>query len=626
MKQRNYITGITGMRALAVLGVIIYHLMPHTMPGGYLGVPLFFVISGYLMTEILVTEWEARQKIKLFNFYYRRARRIYPSLILLFIVFGAVALFLPQDFLTNFRSITLTSLFNVNNFWQIMNGSSYFDRFSNQSAFTHLWSLSIEGQFYLTWPIIVALTMYKDPSRKLLRRVTAILTVLSGILMIAFYTPETINRIYYGTDTRLFSVLMGAYLALIIRDKKVELKKLNEIQGLVIGGLSFFVIILGFIFLPDNEAFVYRGGMFIFSLFSAVFLFSIIQFKLMNRLFTNPVFDWIGTRSYEIYLVQFPVLIIYETLMKLDGNNIWFHFFVQMIIILILSELMYRVVMRYKIELTFKKVERKKWTELVKTTEQKIAIGIFGCLLVLFSLSFVEASSGRNESSLELEKKLASNQKIIEKANKENKEKQPKTNQTDENKVEETTTSSLKETQTTETIEAVDLSYDLTSEEKEKAKELNVTSIGDSVLLSAAPDLQTIFPKMIVNAEVGRQLVDSPPVVKKMVDKNEIGDIVVVVLGTNGSFNSKDIDQLMTYFGERPVFFVNTMVERSWQKIVNDELNDTVERYDNAHLIDWKTASSGQRSWFDEDNVHMTHDGAAIFSHLLAKEILQTVS
>lgn len=131
---------------------------------------------------------------------------------------------------------------------------------------------------------------------------------------------------------------------------------------------------------------------------------------------------------------------------------------------------------------------------------------------------------------------------------------------------------------------------------------------------------------MIVNAEVGRQLVDSPPVVKKMVDKNEIGDIVVVVLGTNGSFNSKDIDQLMTYFGERPVFFVNTMVERSWQKIVNDELNDTVERYDNAHLIDWKTASSGQRSWFDEDNVHMTHDGAEIFSHLLAKEILQTVS
>lgn len=161
MHKRKYIKGIDGLRAIAVIGVILYHLMPQSVSGGFLGVPLFFVISGYLMTDILLFEWENRQKIKIRDFYFRRVKRIYPSLLVLFIVTGSIFPFISKKYLLNFKEIITSSIFNVNNWWQIANGFSYFDRFSNESPFTHLWSLSIEGQFYIVWPIILAILLYK---------------------------------------------------------------------------------------------------------------------------------------------------------------------------------------------------------------------------------------------------------------------------------------------------------------------------------------------------------------------------------------------------------------------------------------------------------------------------------
>ena len=606
-QKRKYITGIDGLRSIAVVGVILYHLIPRYMPGGYLGVTLFFVISGYLMTDILLNQWENRKKIGLKNFYYKRARRIYPSLIMMLIITGSTFVFVSKDLLLNFKQIVVSSLLNVNNFWQILSGSSYFDRFGNESAFTHLWSLSIEGQFYILWPIVVALLVFKRDDFKLLGQVILSLTILSGVLMFAFYHPDNVNRIYYGTDTRLFSILMGAYLAIFLREKDEMLMKIDEKIQIVAWGISLLMIILSFVYLKDSSVFVYSGGMFLFSLICMVLLGLVISYDKPNQFLTNPLFKWIGTRSYEIYLWQFPVMISYEKMIKFNGDHSWVHFVIQLTLILLLSEITYRIVQFLVFDIKFSK---ENFLKIIETLQGKTAAVGTVILLLLFSYSLIIAPSGRTEASVALQKKLEQNKKIIE------------------NKNEKTTSSSSTESKEKETTETSNQEANdtLTNEESTYLKKIKLTAIGDSLLLSAAPEVQDVFPDNFIDAEVGRQLVDSEDVFKKAASDKKIGDAILVVLGTNGSFDSKDIDNIMNNLEGKPVFFVNTMVQRSWQKAVNDELDKTANRYKNAHVIDWKSYSEGKQTWFEADDLHLTPEGATAFSNLVGKNVYEVMN
>ena len=606
-QKRKYITGIDGLRSIAVVGVILYHLIPRYMPGGYLGVTLFFVISGYLMTDILLNQWENRKKIGLKNFYYKRARRIYPSLIMMLIITGSTFVFVSKDLLLNFKQIVVSSLLNVNNFWQILSGSSYFDRFGNESAFTHLWSLSIEGQFYILWPIVVALLVFKRDDFKLLGQVILSLTILSGVLMFAFYHPDNVNRIYYGTDTRLFSILMGAYLAIFLREKDEMLMKIDEKIQIIAWGISLLMIILSFVYLKDSSVFVYRGGMFLFSLICMVLLGLVISYDKPNQFLTNPLFKWIGTRSYEIYLWQFPVMISYEKMIKFNGDHSWVHFVIQLTLILLLSEITYRIVQFLVFDIKFSK---ENFLKIIETLQGKTAAVGTVILLLLFSYSLIIAPSGRTEASVALQKKLEQNKKIIE-----NKNEKTVSSSSTESKEKETTETSNQEVNDT-----------LTNEESTYLKKIKLTAIGDSLLLSAAPEVQDVFPDNFIDAEVGRQLVDSEDVFKKAASDKKIGDAILVVLGTNGSFDSKDIDNIMNNLEDKPVFFVNTMVQRSWQKAVNDELDKTAKRYKNAHVIDWKSYSEGKQTWFEADDLHLTPEGATAFSNLVGKNVYEVMN
>lgn len=611
--KRKYITGIDGLRSIAVIGVILYHLTPRIMPGGFLGVTLFFVISGFLMTDILLTEWQRRKKIGLTNFYAKRAKRIYPSLIMVFVLSGSAFLFLSKELLTNFRQIVVSSLLNFNNFWQIFNGSSYFDRFGNESPFTHLWSLSIEGQFYILWPIIIAFLLYKQETHKRLTQFVVFTMTLSAILMVAFYSPDTLNRLYYGTDTRIYSILMGAYLAIFLRDYEEKISQIKNSHKLMAFIVSSAFIVISFVLFKDSAAFVYQGGMIIFSLASTILLGTVLTYEKSNQVLTNPIFKWIGTRSYEIYLWQFPVMITYEKLAKWDGSNSFWHLLVQFIIILLLSEFTYHTVLFFRKNISYSK----EWLlSTLENWEGKAIVLSTIFLFILFGYSFYTAPSGRSAESISLEKKLNENKKII------SSEEKPKEVTKNSSTTKESSKEEDKEEPKSEEKEVFSLSKDETS----YLQDLNVTAIGDSLLLSAAPEIQKIFPKSIIDAEVGRQFIDSEPIFEKMTKDKKLGDVVVVVLGTNGSFTSKDVSQVMTFADGKEVFFVNTMVQRPWQKAVNDELNKTQETYKNAHVIDWKDYSLEKYDWFDVDDVHLTPVGAENFSTLVGKEIYKTLN
>ncbi|WP_077275044.1 hypothetical protein [Vagococcus penaei] len=243
--------------------------------------------------------------------------------------------------------------------------------------------------------------------------------------------------------------------------------------------------------------------------------------------------------------------------------------------------------------------------------KSKVAVASVSCLFLGFGTAFAVAPSGRADSSVALQKKLETNKRLIE---------EKKVTQETSEKI--TDSSLSKSNQTSDSTTTA--STILTPEEVKKAETLKVSAVGDSVLLSAAPDFQATFKQALIDAEIGRQLVDSEEVFKKLSQENKLGDVVVISLGTNGSFSSKDIDDIMSYLEDRQVYFVNTMVERPWQKTVNDELMQTAKRYRNAHVIDWKSYSANHPEWFDVDNVHLVPDGAQAFSALIAKEILES--
>ena len=216
LKNSRYITGFDGIRTLAVIGVIVYHLLPYRLQGGYLGVPIFFVVSGYLITDLLLQEYEQNRRIDLVGFYERRLKRLYPALVAMVLATAAYITLFQRSLLTGLKDIIWTNFLYIYNWWEIGHGQSYFDRFNGESPFTHLWSLSIEGQFYFIWPLLLIGLLALFKQRKQIFQILLSLAILSGILMAALTIGgASSNRVYYGTDTRLFAVLFGVALAFV---------------------------------------------------------------------------------------------------------------------------------------------------------------------------------------------------------------------------------------------------------------------------------------------------------------------------------------------------------------------------------------------------------------------------
>ena len=597
--RRRYITGIDGLRTLAVLAVIGYHLFPTIIKGGYLGVTLFFVISGYLMTDILYQQWEDNQKIKLGLFYKRRIQRLAPSLLIMLCLCGAILLFFPHQFLNQFRGVVASSLFYYNNWWQILHGVSYFEQFGQAMPFVHLWSLSVEGQFYLLWPIIMGLMFFKNVKPKIMIGVTAGLSIISAIEMAVLYNPQDLNRVYYGTDTRLFALMLGCLLAVVVRAYSEKIKDL-QFKYFNLTGISLLVILIPcMIWYPDNSPFVYRGGMYLYSLICMLVLGLVVLSENFNALLTNKFFHWIGTRSYEIYLWQYPVLIVYETTMKLGGKNMLMHGIIELVIILLLSELTYHLVKYYRHNVS--NFSFKNFAKLNSKTKVQMVIS---CVVVmLFTISFVIAPNGKTETTQQLEQALQNKEQQI----KENSKPQTASEQTEQEKE---LVANSKQTPVPLTLQQV-----------QAVNKLPVTAIGDSVLLDAAPDLQKFMPEIDVNAEVGRQLKDSISIVEKMKKENKLAKNVIISLGTNGHFENSELKEMLNLLKGHQVYLVNVVVPKSWQEGVNRELESAAKKYKNVHLINWYGLDNEKDEWFFDDGTHMNEEGSVIYAEQIVKDI-----
>ncbi|EMF0105224.1 acyltransferase family protein [Enterococcus hirae] len=606
LKNSRYITGFDGIRSLAVVGVILYHLLPTSLKGGYLGVPIFFVVSGYLITDLLLQEWEQNGKINIWQFYVRRMKRLYPGLVFLLITASAYITLFQRGLLNNLRGTVVSSLLYVNNWWQIKNGLSYFDRFANESPFTHIWSLAVEGQNYLVWPILFVLLMVFVRKKKWIVYTVLGGSLISAILMMILFTPGgDPTRVYYGTDTRLFSIWLGSALAFVwpsTRLKKNIPKQAKRVLNLA-GLISLIALILFFFLLDDHYSFVYYGGMLLVSLFCVVLVaVTAHPGASVNKWLTNPVFSWIGKRSYGIYLYQFPVMIFYEAKVANIADHVLLHTLIEISLILIISELSYRYIERPLARFDYGQTIQvvKGWFTKPIISKQKPWV-IPGILMVLIALvGFVTAPKNSvTADQKKLQAQIAESKRLAEESQK-------------------------NEDNNSNTVDQAVLDkYGLTAKQGKKAQKLELTAFGDSVMLDAATDLKELYPKVVVDGDVGRQLYASEPYIEELKKQNLLKDTVLIGLGTNGAFSESQFDSIMSALGDRKVYWVNVRVPtKRWQNDVNALLAQMAKKYDNLTLIDWYDYSNSHNDWFYDDQVHPNPEGMKHYIHLVSETLL----
>lgn len=616
LKKSRYISGFDGIRTLAVIGVILYHLAPYQFQGGFLGVPIFFVVSGYLITDLLFQEWQQNKRIDVIGFYIRRVKRLYPALVTLVLATTAYITLFARDLLANIRAVIMTNLLYVYNWYQVAHHESYFDKFGTQSPFTHLWSLSIEGQFYLFWPLIIIILLKFVKKKQPIFDTMIILAFISALLMAILYrTGQDPSRVYYGTDTRMFSILLGAALAVVWpstalrKDLPTNLRLLLD----VIGGGALMLLCLMFMQMTGESALVYRGGMFFFSVLSMILVAVVAHPGAdMNRLLTNRLFTWIGKRSYGIYLYQYPVLVFFESKINVADHS-FLYALIEVALILVLSDLSYRF-----LELPLQHFDYSKtWSTLKEFCRRDSSYGnkrwymLIPGLIVL--LAVVGATTGTTSGS-EAKKDTA-----LEKTIKENNKKVAKQNKNIAAK----TSSSEHSSSSADTNTAKQ--FDLTENEIAKAKQLQITAVGDSVLADASTTLQEIFPNMYIDAKVGRQVREAIPVLQSLAQSGKLANTVLLSEGTNGPYSEQELDQIMAIVGkERKLYWINVHVPtRRWQDQVNNDLKVAAKKYPNLKVIDWYTYSKDHPEWFYDDNVHPNSEGLKYYGPYVARQILK---
>ncbi len=311
-----YTPGLDGIRALSILGVMANHLGLAWANGGFISVNVFFVLSGYLISSLLLKEWQSSGTIRLRSFWARRARRLLPALFLLLVGITLYAwLLAPLDTRSTLRANGLATLFYVANWHQIFTGQSYFTQTASPSPLLHTWSLAIEEQFYVLWPLIVFGLLKLRRSNTALAVLSFVAAVGSAVEMAILYHPGTDpSRLYYGTDTRAQDLLIGATLAFVLANREPARQSSRRTVAAFVGALGIVGFALEFSRLTSSSGFPYRGGYFLADTFTAMVIFGVVlaPTSAFARLLGTRPLAYIGKISYALYLWHWPVIVVLD--------------------------------------------------------------------------------------------------------------------------------------------------------------------------------------------------------------------------------------------------------------------------------------------------------------------------
>lgn len=612
-KKRRYITGLDGIRAIAVIMVLAYHLKLALFKSGFLGVTVFFVLSGYLITGILISEVEEEGTIDLKNFWLRRIRRLVPAVMSMAVVIIFVSAVVNRIIFTKGCKDFLASVLGFNNWWQIFNKVSYFEAAGVPSPFTHCWSLAIETQFYLIYPLIL-LGIYKlVKSREegrakrglLFAGVTLLLALISVILMIVLFDPQQdASRVYYGTDTRAFSLLFGALLAILWEYQMVP-RRLSASVNMVLGSVSFAVLLVMTIAINGSSNFWYRGGQFVGTILTVLVIYTVSGRKTwLSRFLSNPVLKWIGDRSYSIYLWHYPIILLISKGIKAS----WWITLIEIVLSVVLAELSYRFIetpIRHGIIGEYlnilrsrpKSRQEKKRQVQVARRSLKVMAGTFVLTVsLILCMIFVPKKNAldtlqKRESKAKETGKMTEEQLAKQKAN---------------------------GSESEDTICTTDLT------DHEILEGLNLLLIGDSIAVDVTDDFYEMFPNSVSDTKIGRITSLGKQVLDSYIDEKKWeGEGVIFASLSNSPING-ELEAIREKIGkDMPLFLTTVRIPHdTFEEESNSKIKKFVEENDHTYLIDWYAASEGHDEYFDADDTHLLSAGAKAYAKCIKEAVL----
>ena len=420
-KKTKYLPSIDSLRAIAVIAVIIYHIDANYLPGGFLGVDLFFVLSGYLISSLIIKEYKSTGTVNLYNFYVRRARRLLPAVYFMITVVLIIITLFNGVLLKKSYLDALFGYIYSSNWWYIFHKLDYFDSFGSQSPFKHLWSLAIEEQFYMFFPLIFLIFNRKSKSNNSNSKLNKnfIYVVLSLILVsliahILLFDINNINRIYFGTDTRAFSLLVGVVGAILYpmdRLSERTTKKDNMIYSIV-SLVSILVLIGIMINTSEYNTWLYRGGFLLVAIIGLIIIISSgRQYTFMSKLLSFKPFVFIGKISYSLYLWHFPILVVTTPVSEIGNPNL-FYVTLRIVLIFLVATGSYMFVetpirklgfvnyinLLFKGIMKFKNNTKKIIFASIALVAVVFTMGVFGKSVPYLSTAFVTEMSNNKES------------------------------------------------------------------------------------------------------------------------------------------------------------------------------------------------------------------------------------
>ncbi|NDA59500.1 MAG: acyltransferase [Actinobacteria bacterium] len=625
--EMGYLPGLDGLRAVAIIGVLLYHAGIDWMPGGFLGVDVFFVISGFLITSLILEEYDRSGRVNFTKFYLGRARRLLPAVAVLLIAVGLAVLIVYQDALSAFREDALATVFYVNNWWYIFVDQSYFESVGRPPLLKHLWSLSVEEQFYLIWPVF-ALLLMRSGGRPLVRRLALVLAIASTVWMAVlsirngYPVDADPSRAYFGTDSHSMGLLVGAALATMWRPGRLSTQVPRGAQLIITGiGVASLAAVIGFyLFVGEFTPWLYRGGFLALAFFTTALIAAVTHpASFLGPALGTGVLRYIGRRSYGIYLWHWPIFMVTRPGIDVEWSEP-VTFVVRIALTLVIAELSYRLV-----EMPIRRgVLGRAWSAVrsggalgMRAIATLIATGIVTVVGAAVAIALImNPGDGRDAIPPDVAEAMgiADGGPLELAIDEESSDAQDDAaaNATAGISTESGTDPGITNDDSTDSGEPV------LSDEEIRAANGPVSVIGDSVVLGARSAIKDAIPGARVDAKVSRMPGGFTGRVKKLDRRDKLANVVVVHPATNGVINAKImrgiLDPLTDY--ER-VVIVNASVPRSWEKQNNKVIAKVTPDYPNVVVADWKSASDGRSEYFVSDGVHLTDSGAAAFAEVI---------
>lgn len=600
--EMGYLPGLDGVRALAVLGVLLYHGDLTWMRGGFLGVDVFFVLSGFLITTLILEEYNRSGRIDFKRFYLARARRLLPALLLMLVIVGMLAAFIYRDSAAQFRADAIASLFYVTNWWYIISDASYFEAIGRPPFLQHLWSLAVEEQFYLLWPALMLILLRWRGRRGVFY--VALIGALASTAWMAFlaisngYPQEADpSRAYFGSDSHIMGLLLGAALAMVWRPGRLSTRLTAGAKAVVtaVGVLALLVVLYFFLQVGEYSNFLYRGGFLVLSAVVCVLIAAASHPGApFGRMLGAQPMRYIGQRSYGLYLYHWPIYVITrpDLDIPLDGPAL---LALRLGLTFLVAELSYRYV-----EIPIRRgaigAFMQRWRDadpderaylgrriLASSGVAIAALGLMGAGLATAKPAD-QAIPADVAAAIGIDDGGPSEILIDEPA---------------------TTPSAGASTAPSPDPAASEDPGTPSADGLPTNANGALTAIGDSVMLGVASQLMEKIDGSKVDAEVSRQAGGVLDRVQRLSKKGLLAPTVVIHTGTNGIVTEDQLREMLDLLSDRErVVVVNTNVPRPWMEPNNELIAKVVPDYPNAVIADWYSVSVDNPEYFVSDGTH----------------------